>query len=246
MTRQRFYCRPIKTGRLTLTDDEARHAVRVRRLSVGDHIELFDGAGCCATARIEDTPARSLTVSVTDVNQTPPRSHRHLIIAPSIPKGDRFDWLISKCTELDVDRICPVLFQRTVKQASGPRAHQRCQKLALAAAKQSRRLFLPQIDPPAPLPAVLQTLTKDYPQAVLLTGLPDPAAPSALHLETGPAPVIALVGPEGGFTPEEHQLLLDHHARPVRLTETILRVETAAVAFAALLAACRAAQSPPP
>ena len=76
-----------------------------------------------------------------------PKSRR-IIIAVSVPKGERFDWLIEKCTELGVERICPVIFERTVRQPGNPKALDRWMNLAISAGKQCKRLFLPQIDPP--------------------------------------------------------------------------------------------------
>ena len=166
-------------------------------------------------------------------------SREQIVIAVSIAKGQHFDQLIGQCTQLGVNRICPVLFERTVKQADNPKVVGRWRNIAIAAAKQCRRLHLPRIDAPRPLGLVLETLKTDYPKARLLAGSLSQDCQPLIGQPTVTSDVIAFVGPEGGFTPDEQRLLESNGAGFVRLTDTVLRVETAAAAFAAILAAQR-------
>lgn len=236
MKRHRFYCRPITKPITELTGSEARHASTVLRHKVGDRVELFDGAGTLAQAEIQTLTAHRITLAIQAL-QTLVRPNRcQVVIACSLAKGERFDWLISKCTELGVDRICPVRFARTVKLARGEKVTERYVKLAIVSAKQSERLFLPRIDRAESLKQSLENLTSESSETSLLYGSPNPNAPSLLLQEDDVSQIlIVFIGPEGGLTPEEEQLLNEHGAREVRITDTVLRIETAAVAAAAIL-----------
>ncbi len=202
-------------------------------------MELFDGAGTLAQAEIQSISPRKTTLTIQTL-QTLPRPHRsQVVIACSLAQGDRFDWLISKCTELGVDRICPVRFERTVKLARGEKVTDRFVKLAIAAAKQSERLFLPRIDRAGSLLQTLEHFDSESSGTSILYGSPNPKAASLLQQVDFSQVMIVFIGPEGGLTPEEEHLLTERGAREVRLTDTVLRIETAAVAAAAILCAKR-------
>ena len=238
----RFYCNPIVEPLVELSASEARHLALVRRLVVGDDIELFDGLGTVAVGVIRTASRRKVTLDVRETRVLPRPKWPQIVIAVSVAKGERFDWLIGKCTELGVDRICPVLFERTVKQAKNPRINERWHNLAVAAAKQCRRVFLPRTDQPLPLKKAVETLIKEYPNARFLLGSLSDSAPPLIDRECEPGDIVALVGPEGGLTEQEEVLLESYGCRAVRLTDTVLRIETAAVVFAAILTARRNAQ----
>ena len=239
MNLPRFYCRPITEGKTELTGPEAHHLKAVLRLNMGQPVELFDGVGAWATANVAALKKDRVILDVSQLQSTPPRRRGRIVIAPSLAKADRFEWLISKCTELGVDRISPVRFERTVKQARGLKLMQRYQHLALAAAKQCRRLFLPQIDPPQSLSDCLLSLQQDYPQGQIILGSLSSKSKPLVNYPWSDTDISAFVGPEGGLTEKELNLLDSCGARQVRLTDTVLRVETAGVALAALLAAQR-------
>ena len=241
MSLNRFFHSPIRTGPIELSAGDPHHALHVRRLQPGDPVELFDGTGTLATGRVSNVHSRRIIVEVQHVDVIGPPTGGELILAVSLAKGDRFDWMVSKAVELGVDRLCPVRFSRTVKQATGANVVQRYERLALAAAKQCHRLFLPQIDSPADLTDVLDRLHNDYPNVLALFGAATSEAPSLTMIQPEWRDILAFVGPEGGFSAEEEALLLERSAQPVMLTDTILRTETAALAFAAVLATRRAA-----
>jgi 16S rRNA (uracil1498-N3)-methyltransferase len=191
-------------------------------------------------ARIRETGSRKVRLEVEEISVRQRRTEGRIIIAASIAKGERFDWLISKCTELGVDRICPVVFERTVKQAKGGNIVQRYVNLAIAAAKQSERVFLPRIDEPMGTGQCLAKVKEEYPEGLLLFGgLSGESKPILEEKFDGQRDRIAFIGPEGGLTDAEEEVLREAGGREVRLTDTILRIETAAVSFAAILAAGR-------
>ena len=170
MVIHRFYCEEITEPAVELGGAEFRHLNSVLRLRAGDKLELFDGAGALAEAMISDVGKRKAVLRVENIEREPERSAGRIIIAVSIAKGQRFDWLIEKCTELGVDRICPVIFERTVKQAGNPKAGQRWRNITIAAAKQCRRLFLPVIDSPTTLTEAIETIKAEYPHCRMLAG----------------------------------------------------------------------------
>jgi len=235
----RFYSSSISRSLVQLPAEEIHHLADVRRLGRGDKVELFDGIGTLAIAEIIAVSPRKVTLQVQEMQAIPRPAGPQIIIAASVAKGSRFDWLIGKCTELGVDRICPVIFERTVKQPQNPKIVERWRSIAIAAAKQCRRVFLPQIDIPQPLQQVLENLKKDFPNVRFLFGSLTTQSPALISQPLGSADVAAFIGPEGGFTEQEETLLQSHGCQAVRLTDTVLRTETAALAFAAILAAQR-------
>jgi 16S rRNA (uracil1498-N3)-methyltransferase len=239
MELNRFYCPLISAPVSELTGPEAHHLTGVLRLGKNDRVELFDGAGKLAAAVVQSTGGDKVTLAVENIEYVQPRQGGRIIIAASIAKAGRFDWLITKCTELGVDRVIPVIFERTVKQPKNSKIVNRWTNLAISAAKQCRRLFLPVIDKPRPLPDALALLKKDYPAARFLFGSPSPDCLPLVNHPFGTDDVIAFIGPEGGLTDEETTFLRNNGAVAVRLTDTVLRIETAAIAFASILAAQR-------
>jgi 16S rRNA (uracil1498-N3)-methyltransferase len=239
MQLHRFYCNPIVDPTIELAGTEAHHLISVLRLREGDDVELFDGEGTVAIAKICEIVKRKAILRIVNTQRYPVRTTGRIIIAPGICKGQRFDWLIEKCTELRTDRIMPVIFERGVKQAANPKVIERWKNLIISAAKQSRRRFLTRIDAPLPLCDVLEILKRDYPKIQFVVGsLAPDAAPLTSHM-FGETDIAAFVGPEGGFTDDELDCLKKKGAHFVRLTGTVLRTETAALAFASVLVALR-------
>lgn len=234
----RFYCQSISKGQADLSGSEVHHLINVMRLNSGDKIELFDGKGTIGIAVIEKIKSGLVTFTVKDYQKYPKPNSPQIVIASSIAKGDRFEWMIAKCTELGVDKIVPVIFERTVKQPKNPKITNRWNSVAISSAKQCKRLFLPQINQPLLLEDALETIKNDYPKSILLSGSLDDNIKFVIDVEID-TDVIAFVGPEGGTTDEEGELLQNYGAKPVRLTDNILRTETAAITFAAILSAKR-------
>jgi 16S rRNA (uracil1498-N3)-methyltransferase len=159
-----------------------------------------------------------------------------LSIAVAVARGERFDWLVEKATELGLRRIEPVVFARSVERRGAQRGD-RWQRVAIAAMKQSGQPWLPQIDPPRRLEAVLEPADA----ALVVCDLVAAAEPASLLMAELRPPLRILVGPEGGFEPAERALLQRYHGHVLALPGATLRVETAALAAAVLvLDACGA------
>ena len=229
----RFYCECIEPS-CVLDPIESNHASRVLRLPVGAPVEVFDGKGTLAEGTIEQSERGKVVIKATRITKTPPSERPKIILAVSFAKGQRFDWLVEKCTELGVDHIAAVQFERTVKLGKAETV-QRLSKITISAAKQSGRLFLPTLTGPARPNETISLLQSEYPENMLIYGSPDGQVFSQLSQLPRPENIIVLIGPEGGFTEQEIASFGDLKARPVCIHPNILRVETAAVAFCSLL-----------
>lgn len=222
----------VEQSTVELDGSEAHHLLHVLRAKVGDRIGLFNGQGDEAIAEIVEVRKRSAQLRINDCWTTPP-DVRELVIATALPKGDRADWLIEKATELGASRIIPLRTVRSVVEPREAKLH-RLEQIAVAACKQCGRSRIPRLDSLTPLSDVLREFsTKAATHTVLLT---DPTANESfgelLCSKHGTQQsVVALIGPEGGFSPEETSLAIASGARPVRLGNHILRIETAALAF---------------
>ncbi|MCE9620746.1 MAG: 16S rRNA (uracil(1498)-N(3))-methyltransferase [Actinomycetia bacterium] len=198
---------------IELSQDDAHHLLRVLRLRDGESVTVSDGQGswrACAVAADALRP-------VGDVVFEP--ANARLTIASAIPKGDRLEWMVQKLTELGVDEIVLLHCERSVVRWKGDRGAQqltRLTRVAREAAMQSRRVWLPTVRGPV-----------DFAEAAALPGtvVADPDG-AALTMAS-----VVLIGPEGGLTEAERELC----AQSVNLGRNILRVETAAVAAAAIL-----------
>jgi len=241
MSLSRYYIENINIGENELTDTEARHLISVMRARVGNDIELFDGRGSVASARITALSKRTVTVDVADIRKEPPRTAGRIILAANPPKGQRWDWLLSKAVELGTDHIYPCIYERTVRQGNSKGFCERSAGIAISAAKQSKRLYLPQIDPPEHLNKCMDELKSCYPNAelIILSLKEDARAINSIAIDYNKQDVIVFVGPEGGFTAAEEDFIRQHGAKPIMLTSSVLRTETAAVTAAGLFCCMR-------
>jgi len=233
----RFYCESIDTESF-LDPVESGHLCRVLRAKKGTPLELFDGRGTLAEGIVERVDKKRTTVRIQKMVCTPGATTGRIILAVSFAKGQRFDWLVEKCTELGVDYIAAVQFERTVKLGKST-ALERYRKISIAAAKQSKRLFLPKITGPEKFPTTLNSLIGQHPQCILLYGDPKGTSPSDLPALKNGQDCVIVIGPEGGLTENERALLTANGASGVMINRNVLRIETAAAAFCATVAAFR-------
>lgn len=214
---------------VTLDGPEAHHAVHVLRMRSGQSLELFDGAGAWTAGVVRDVGKRALTIEIGPLEHVPPAACR-IILATAIPKGDRFDWLVEKATELGVDELIPLITERSVVE---PRATKldRLRAASVAACKQSRRRHLLVIREPVSFAEFLSGRRSDQ-QAILADPHGTPWTPS---LDESPeSSMLCAVGPEGGFTPAEVESACQAGFLLRTFGSSVLRVETAGVAFAAI------------
>ncbi|MBO4299422.1 MAG: 16S rRNA (uracil(1498)-N(3))-methyltransferase [Clostridia bacterium] len=222
-----------------LPREEAQHAVKVLRLREGDRIELLDGVGGAYAARIAraDRDGASAVVCF----RLPEReSLVRLTLYMGLPKAEKLEFIAQKLTELGAIKLAPVIMARSVSRPDGKdgdKRRERLERIALEAAKQCGRGYVPEMAAPvswkAALPAMaaheLMLLPWEEAQGLRL-GDVYAAFPGARD-------IALLIGPEGGIAPEEAHEAEAQGARLVTLGPRILRAETAAVASAAAVMA---------
>jgi len=210
---------------LTLSDTESHYVARVCRVRDGERITATDGQGCIATlcvlSRAERVRARIEAV------ESQPRPRRGWLVSGA-PEGSRDDWEVEKLAELGIERFVPVDCERGAWTGAARRA-ERWERLAIAAMKQSRSAYRLELDPPAPLAAVIDRVPAGA-ERLLASERGD-----ELANEHGAAFWIGAVGPAAGFAPAEEARLAAAGFQAVRLGPRRLRTETAALALAALL-----------
>ena len=222
-------------GDLTLSEREAHHARDVLRLGSGDAVELFDDAGTTARGTIVSSAPAGVVVRVEAPSAaTAGDIAIRLTVAAAVPKGDRADWMIEKLSELGAERFVPLATARSVVLPEGKNKRERWMRIATEAAKQSRRRGVMRIEELTKLEEALTDATGAGACWHLSTAA---GATPVLDLvgQVSPRALTAFVGPEGGWTDEEMAQFESAGARGVKLTPTVLRVETAAVAIAAIL-----------
>ena len=223
-------------ARVDLDQAQAHFLKTVLRLEPGSRLLVFNGQDGEWLAEIAtlDKKAGYLTLQrQTRAQET--SSDIWLAFAPI--KAGRIDWLVEKATELGAARLLPVITRRTVVERV---KLERLQANAREAAEQSERLDVPEILEPQPLERLLQQWPAERTLLVAAeTGSAEPL-PEALEALSGPAGL--LIGPEGGFAPEELELVARAtFVRRVSLGPRILRAETAALAALAVVQAARGA-----
>ena len=217
--------------RAELAGDEARHLSRVLRARVGDVVRVFDGRGCEWPARVAAIGRDTVALDLGPVMPGVARDGPPLTLAVALPKGDRQKWLVEKLTELGVARLVPLIAERGVAEAT-PAARDRLRRSSIEACKQCGRNVLLDITAPA---TIAEVADPGAAGVVVVIASPDAARLDADGLRRGSSAIVAIVGPEGGFTDAEVARAVAAGALPVGLGPHVLRVETAAVALAARL-----------
>lgn len=240
MTRRRFHA-PVsafdhENGTVTLGADEARHLRDVLRLKSGDEVYVFNGVGGEFRCTVVNTKRESAELRIeSEVEPAKPESTLRFELCVALLKGEKFDLVVQKATELGVTRIVPVTTRyadiHLRDESDAAKRVARWQRIALEAAKQSGRAFVPEVSLPASFDSVLAG-TKDDELRLMFS---ERGGSSIVEVPKESKAITALVGSEGGWSNEEIE-----HARAagfhiVTLGGRILRAETAAIAITALL-----------
>lgn len=215
----------VRVGALLELDSAEAHHLQVRRVGSGERIRLLDGQGGVGVG-VVSLGRRQSRVEVVEANQVerPPT----LALAVGGGDKDRFAWLVEKAAELGATDLLPLETERTAHVSTRVRpAHvEKLQARALEAIKQSGAAWAPAVHHPLSLPEVLAS-----------PGLKLVAEQGSLPLAQFNArqEITGLIGPEGGWTARETDLLTEHGCTFVRLSPNVLRFETAALALAVLV-----------
>jgi 16S rRNA (uracil1498-N3)-methyltransferase len=236
---RRIHVRDLRSGDILLDPAQTHHARHVLRLTEGQPVEAFDDAGNVAAGVIVfDGGAVLVRVGAVDVVD-PDAAVIRLAVAAAVPKADRADWMVEKLSELGVAEFVPLAAERSVVLPEGRNKRERWVRIATEAAKQSRRAGVMTIGELTPLARALERAAAEAGTVWFLsTEAPAPVPlPEAVRSLPPGARVTAFVGPEGGWTDREVAHFASAGAAAVGLTQTVLRVETAAVATAAVVGA---------
>lgn len=217
---------------LCIEGEEARHALKVMRLRTGDECEVFNGCGAAAVGRIAATSGSSC-LTLENLRPLPPLPPvAGITLALAIPKGSNMDLIVQKAVEMGVQRIIPLISERTIVRLDARDAAAKTTKwnrTVLEACKQCGVNTLPVVETPQSYSSFLQR--SDLPQLKLQCAIVPQAKPLRQLLETaraaGQSDCVLLIGPEGDFTPAEYAAGEAAGYLPASLGPIILRVETA-------------------
>lgn len=222
-------------GSVTVSGDEGRHAVTVKRLAVGEEILLSDGRGSLARAVVSAVQGKDTFVADLVERQAKPAPQPRITVVQALPKGDRGEVAVETMTEVGVDRIVPWAAQRCItvwKADRAAKSHARWASTARESAKQSRRAWHPEVAPLSRTEDVID-LVRTADVALLLHE--SAATPISAADVPAEGEVLLVVGPEGGLTEGEVSAFEEAGARTVRLGPEVLRTSTAGTVAAAVL-----------
>lgn len=231
----RFFVSPkqIEDGCVTIEGEDFKHITKVLRLGNEESIEVCDGNGRDHIAVVEQVGKDSLTCHIAESRPSAGENRSlHLTLFQGLPKGQKMESIIQKCVEVGVASVVPFSSKRTVVQLGDKKDKkaQRWQRIAYEAAKQSKRGRVPEICEPMPLSKILDILDNYDLVLVAYEAEEEKMLKSVLMtLEFDPENVGVIIGPEGGFAPEEVEALEEAGAYSVSLGKRILRTETAGV-----------------
>jgi 16S rRNA (uracil1498-N3)-methyltransferase len=246
VSRRRFYAEPEAfqrtPGLLTLSEEESRHLRDVLRLRAGDEAQVFDGEGREFACVVREVGGRreGATLEVRGPVEPPsPESPLELMLAVALLKGEKFDLVVQKATELGAARVVPVETKRADvrlrDERDASKRVERWRRLALEAAKQSGRARVPAVEEPAAFAAFVGRGPRAHEARVLFAEGGGAQLDSLATTTERLSAVNALVGPEGGWEDEEVELARARGWHVVTLGGRTLRAETAAITVCALL-----------
>jgi len=223
-------------GAVVVAGAEGRHAVTVRRLRVGERVDVADGTGAWAACTVAATERDSMTLEV-DERRDLPEPEPRFVLVQALAKGDRDDLAVEAATELGVDEVLPWQAERCVVRwhgERGERSRRKWQQTVRAAAKQSRRARVPGVGPLLDGRALAERVSA----ASLAVVLHEEATDALAGLSVpSSGEVMLVVGPEGGIAPHEVQALQAAGAVTCRIGREVLRSSTAGPAALSVLSA---------
>lgn len=228
----KFFVEPdyVQPPNIEITGTDVKHIKSVLRLKVGDMIEVADGTGKEYQAEIGSINSDSVFAVIKETFLTQKEPPLDVYLLQGLPKGEKMEFIIQKCTEIGIKKIIPISTERSVVQLNKEKASKRCerwQRIATEAAKQCQRSIIPEVGLLGNLKQILETLPPDT--IIIMPWESEKTKGMKETLEglklTGP--IAILIGPEGGFTEQEVNLAFEYGAKIVSLGPRILRTETA-------------------
>ncbi len=212
-------------SRYNLSDELSHHCIVVLRRSVGDRVMVCNGKGWLYASRIEVANKRSAELVIEEVDANFGAENRReitLAIAPT-KNMDRVEWAVEKMVEIGVTRIVPIVSAHSERKVLKT---DRLKRIALSAAQQSLKGFLPVIDEPTPFKEFITNFPNGY--------IAHCNESEKTTIAPGADNYTVMIGPEGDFSPEEVAAALKQGYKEITLGTARLRTETAAVCAAYL------------
>lgn len=224
------------TDQVIITGDDVHHINRVMRSKVNDEIICNDATGKAAKCKIIEIDSQQVVVQIEEWLDKEVELPVAVTIAQGLPKGDKFDLILQKSTELGASEFIPVQSERSIVQWDSKKVTkkmQRFEKIVKEASEQSHRNTIPRIQMPMSLK---QLITKSSEYDYRIFAFEDEARAETHHsfatvlkqMDRGKR-ILIFVGPEGGLSQNEAKILMKNQFQPVRLGPRILRTETAAL-----------------
>ena len=231
---RRFFSEKIEKPTVCIRGQEARHMLRVLRMEAGDRFVLFDGSGYDYPCEIESVGADYLVALVGDAALSDRELAVRITLYQAMLKRDNMDFILQKATELGIAEFVPVITARCVKRPEDAgKLTEKFERTAKEAAKQCGRSKMPVIGELTDIKKLKDIIIK---HETVLLAYENAKIPIKKRLQTGLSRDIGLIiGPEGGFEPEEAQVLTDAGAIDCSLGKLILRAETAALAAVSMV-----------
>lgn len=232
----RFFTTEIlQNGTARINGEDVKHISKVLRLKAGDSVELCDTRGKECEARIISVMSNFVMLKTGEWHDNQAEPFHKVTLFQCIPKAGKMETIIQKCVELGVMRIVPVQSARCVpvQKNDYQKRLERYQRVSLEAAKQSKRGLVPLIKMPVQLSQIdLGGFDNVF---VAYEGEGETSFKAALAKAELGGRIALIVGPEGGFEPEEIEALSQKGCIAVSLGKRILRTETAGMAMLAQL-----------
>ena len=240
---QRFFLgsERIQAGKVCFNVEISRQIRRVLRLNPGDEVIVLDGQGNSHTVNLIDVNLEESTGIVLESRNSEGEPVCQVRLYMALTQREKFEWILQKCTELGVTGFTPLITERTIvrKTSSAKQKTERWEKILREAAEQSRRGLIPRLAEPLRFAeVVIQACNQNDVTLLFWEGEQEQSIRkvlSGLDFAHGVVSVGLLIGPEGGFSEDEVQEATQAGCFPVTLGKRILRMETAAVAAAALV-----------
>jgi len=217
---------------IELEADAAHHLSKVLRMQAGRELVLFNGKGGEFTGSIHEVTKKNVTVLVAEYRADNRESPLVLELAIGVSRGDRFDYVLQKATELGVTKITPLITERTEVRMGGERQDklmERWQQIIVSACEQCQRNLLPELTAPV---QIIDWLPQANAELRFVLHHRDS---QKLPAEQQPQSVVLLVGPEGGLSDDEIAQAQAQNFNALTLGPRVLRTETAPLAAISLV-----------
>ena len=230
----RFFSTDIHDNHIRITGADAHHIGKALRMRVGEELTVCDQNGTDYIGVIESISPQEVILKIISSAPTVAEPSISITLYQGLPKSDKMDWIVQKSVELGVSRIVPVMTSRSISRTDsdkGDKKRDRWQKIAAEAAGQSGRGRIPEVSSPFTWKQMMQEIPHDNALIFYEGG----GKPLTSLIAPDMTELAIIVGPEGGFSPEEVAALQEIGVVSATLGKRILRCETAPVAALAAI-----------